>query len=410
MSWEDRFSADAGAIRASEIRELLKIITDPTILSFAGGIPDPALFPMRDIKQIRAALEAKPDLDRQAMQYSQTEGYAPLRTWISGKFSTPHIALATDNVLITNGAQQSLTLLASALIDAETAIAVADPTYLGALQVFGARRARYHTINTDCDGLILESAEDAFKQGVKLLYTIPDFQNPGGMTIPEARRRRIIELAHQYDVVVLEDVAYRALFYDNPPPPSLLELEGRHLGADQWQAKGLVIQLGTASKTLMPALRVGWTIAPRSILEKLVLLKQANDLHTSTYNQIIAHELATGILDEHVIMLRQEYRQRRDAMVGALHRYLPDGAGFSTPGGGMFVWLTLPQGMDAQVLLKKALAEEKLAFVPGAAFHGNGGGQNTLRLSFSTCAPDVIEDGMMRLSALIAREQLAIVA
>jgi len=246
------------------------------------------------------------------MQYSLTEGYLPLRTWVSERFSTPLTRLTADNVLITNGAQQSL--------------------------------------------------------------------------------------------------AYRPLYYDAPPPPSLLELEGRYLGAEKWQTEGLVIQLGTASKTLMPALRVGWSIAPPALFEKLVLLKQANDLHSSTYNQIIAHELASGILDSHVPMLRDRYRERRDAMVAALHRYLPNGASFSRPGGGMFVWLTLPQGMNSQSLLEKALAQEKLAFVPGAAFHVGGGGENTLRLSFSTCTPDVIADGMKRLSALIAEEHLTAVA
>lgn len=407
MSWERKFSADAGAIRASEIRELLKVLSDPTILSFAGGIPDSALFPLDQVKKVISALEARPDLNRQAMQYSPTEGYAPLRAWVGESFSTPQVTLEKDNVLITNGAQQSLTLLASALIDADTPIAVANPTYLGALQVFGIRRPRYVTIETDENGLTVAGLEKAFKQGVKLLYTVPDFQNPGGVTLSEDRRRRIIELAHRHDVAILEDTAYRALHYDAPPPPSLLEIEGQYLGEGQWHAKGLVIQLGTASKTLMPALRVGWTIAPRTVLDKLVLLKQANDLHTSTFNQILAHELATSILDRHILTLREVYGKRRDAMVEALHQHLPNSVRFSTPRGGMFVWLTLPDGMDSRALLEKALKEEKLAFVPGAAFHANGGGENTLRLSFSTCTPDVIADGMKRLSALIAREYLA---
>ena len=197
MSWEKRFTADAGAIKASEIRELLKVIADPTILSFAGGIPDPDLFPMDRVKQIHTDLEARPDAARQAMQYSLTEGYLPLRTWVSERFSTPLTRLTADNVLITNGAQQSLTLLAATLIDVGTPIAGANPTYLGALQVFDTRRPRYCTVETDDDGLIMENLETAFKQGVKLLYTIPDFQNPGGVTISEARRQRIVELIHQ---------------------------------------------------------------------------------------------------------------------------------------------------------------------------------------------------------------------
>jgi len=404
MRWENRFSKDAVAVDASEIRELLKVLADPRIISFAGGIPDPALFPMAEMNKIVSALESDPDIYRQAMQYSPTEGYLPLREWIAARVTTPQISLQTENVLITNGAQQSLTLLASTLIDNGDAIAVASPTYLGALQVFSGRRPRYLSIATDEDGLLPEEVERAFKQGCKFLYTIPDFQNPGGMTIPEDRRRRIVELAHQYDVPVIEDTAYRALYYDAPPPPSLLEIEGQLLGEERWQDEGLVMQLGTVSKTMMPALRVGWTIAAASLIEKLVLLKQANDLHTSTFNQIIAHELAINVLDQHVEKLREVYGQRRDAMVAALQKYLPNSTRFTVPGGGMFVWLTLPEGLDAKILLEKALPEAELAFVPGASFHTDGGGKNTIRLSFSTNSPEVIDDGMKKLSALISRE------
>lgn len=410
MSWTEKFTKDAGAIRASEIRELLKILEDPSILSFAGGIPDPAIFPMDKVKRIRQGLEDHPKLERQSMQYSQTEGYAPLRGWVAETASSKHTSFKPDNVLVTNGAQQSLTLLATSFLEEDTPLAVANPTYLGALQVFGTRRPRYVPIETDENGILIESLENAFKGGVKLLYTIPDFQNPGGMTIPLDRRLRIIELAHQYDVIILEDAAYRALYYDTPPPSSLLELEGEYLGHEQWHEKGLVIQVGTVSKTLMPGLRVGWTIAPRPILDKLVLLKQANDLHTSTVNQIIAHELATDNLEVHVELLRDVYRSRRDAMMEALNQYLPNSVRCSAPGGGMFVWLTLPKSMDTRDLLEKALSEEKIAFVPGGAFFATGGGENTLRLSFSTCCADDIQDGMKRLSALIRREQLSEVA
>ncbi len=273
MIWEDIFSNDAGAIKASEIRELLKILSNPEILSFAGDIPDPTLFPIAETTRITSRLAANGDRYRQAMQCSQTEGYQPLRRWIADRHGARHTDLSPDNVLVTNGAQQSLMLLASALIDAHQPIAVANPTYLGALQVFGTRRPHYLTVETDNDGLILESLEAAFAGGARLLYTIPDFQNPGGISQPADRRRRIIELAHHYDVVILEDVAYRELYYDAPPPPSLFELEGEFLGPGRWRDRGRVIQLGTVSKTLMPGLRVGWTIAPRPLLERLVLLK-----------------------------------------------------------------------------------------------------------------------------------------
>jgi len=406
MNWNDKFSLDAKAIQASEIRELLKILEDPSILSFAGGIPDPALFPMEEVARIRDRLEQNSAINRQSMQYSQTEGYQPLRNWVAKKFSEPNLGLTADNILITNGAQQSLTLLASAFIDAGTPIGVANPTYLGALQVFGTRRPNYISIETDEHGLIVESVKQAFEAGIKLLYTIPDFQNPGGMTIPEDRRVQIIKLAHEFDVIILEDTAYRELYYDIAPPPSFLTLESLYIGANQWHNKGLVIQLGTASKTLMPALRVGWTIAPRVILDKLVLLKQANDLHSSTLNQIITYELSANLLEDHIEKLRSVYGKRRDALVDALHQYLPNCASFNQPKGGMFVWLTLPETLDARVLLEKALSVEKIAFVPGAAFFANGGGENTLRLSFTTCNEEDIRDGMRRLSSLIQQEFL----
>ena len=404
MNWTERFSADAHAIQASEIRELLKVLADPAILSFAGGIPDANLFPLAEINRVRSIIEADPAVDRNSLQYSQTEGYAPLRDWIAASHSTPDIALAQDNVLVTNGAQQSLTLLAAALIDGGAPIAVARPTYLGALQVFETRRARFVMVETDDDGILIDSLEAAFQQGVKLLYTVPDFQNPGGMTIPEDRRRQMIALAHRYGVPILEDIAYRTLYYDAPPPPTLLSLEGAFLGEGVWQTSGLVVQIGTASKSLMPGLRVGWTVAPRDLLDKLVVLKQANDLHTSTFNQMLAYELATTILEAHTDMLRRTYRARRDAMVDTLRTHLPNSAHFSAPKGGMFVWLTLPPGLDGKALLEKALVEEKIAFVPGAAFHADGSGKNTLRLSFSTCPPAVIAEAMERLSNLIKRE------
>ena len=373
-------------------------------MSFAGGIPDPAMFPVSEIKRIRDRLEQQDDIHRQSLQYSQTEGYLPLRQWIAARHSTPETVLSADNVLVTNGAQQSLTLLAAALLNTHAPIAVANPSYLGALQVFEARRPTFIAVATDDDGLIMEDLKRAFQQGAKFLYTIPDFQNPGGMTLPLDRRRRIIELAHEYNVPILEDIAYRDLWYDNPPPPSLLEIEGQFLGKGRWADDGLVIQIGTASKTMMPALRVGWTIAPPGLFDKLAILKQANDLSSSGINQMLAFELASQHLPNHVKMLRETYALRRDAMVAALRQHLPNSVHFSAPSGGMFVWLTLPQGMDARRLLEKALDQEKLAFVPGAAFHASGGCENTLRLSFSTCPPDVIADAMQRLARLIERE------
>ena len=398
MDWAKSFSLDAAAVRGSEIRELLKVLADPRILSFAGGIPDPALFPVEETNAIQDRLKRDAAAHRNSFQYSQTEGYAPLRAWIAARAGGEEFGLGAGNTLVTNGAQQSLSLLAKALINPGDKLAVANPTYLGALQVFGSRRPEYLTVETDCDGLIPEAVEQAFKAGAKILYTIPDFQNPGGFTLSEERRHQILQLAHDYSVIVLEDTAYSALYFDAPPPPSLFELECR---GDWPEGDRLVVQLGTFSKTLMPALRVGWTLAPAGLIEKLVILKQADDLHTSTMNQIVGYELASTLLGQHVSGLRHAYGARRDAMMAALDRHMPDSVRYTRPGGGMFVWLELPEEMDGVRLLERALDEEKLAFVPGGAFHADGRGANTIRLCFSTCNAEQIDDGIRRLARLI---------
>ena len=408
MPWSNRFSKVARDIKTSEIRELLKLLADPEILSFAGGIPDPALFPLDAVKRIEAEIAADDARHRAALQYAPTEGYVPLRQWVADRAKAPDFTFEPRDVLITNGAQQGLTLLASALIDEGDAIAVAEPSYLGALQVFKTKGPKFLTVETDADGLRPEALEAVLQQGPRFLYTIPDFQNPGGMTLSAERRQRIVEMAHHHGVPVLEDTAYRALYYDAPPPPTLLEMETNMLAdagrGESWRESGLVVQLGTASKTLAPSLRIGWTLAPQPLIEKLVVLKQADDLNTSSLNQMLAHGLATTILDEHVVTLRRAYGERRDAMVEALHRNLPNDASFTAPEGGMFCWVTLPDGIDTAELLKLSVAEAKIAFVPGAAFHANGGGANTLRMSFSTCSPDDIRMGVEKLCALVRRE------
>ncbi len=403
MGWDARFSAEAGRATASEIRELLKIVSAPGVLSFAGGVPDPGLFPLDAASRIRHEIEADATLQRQAMQYAPTEGYEPLRQRIAATAIAGGPTLDPANILVTSGAQQSLTLLAAALIDPGTALAVEDPSYLGALQVFGNRGARFLTLAMDEDGLQPEALEAAFRAGAQLLYTIPDFQNPTGVTLSEERRTKLVELAHRYGVPVIEDIAYRDLYFDAPPPPSLLEIEVAGLGTDGWQRDGLVLQVGTASKVLMPALRVGWTIAPRLLIDKLVLLKQANDLHSSTVNQVIVERLTAAIQPDHTETLRRAYGGRRRAMVDALRRHMPNSARFTEPGGGMFVWVTLQEGSDARRLLETGLAEDKIAFVPGSASFANGGGENTLRLSFATCDEAEITDGMSRLGRLIGR-------
>ncbi len=397
MDWSAQLSNEAKTMQASDVSDLLRILEDPSIVSFAGGIPDQALFPIEALQDAQDALRGDPERLRRTLQYSSCEGYAPLRQWIAERQVAEGVEARADNVIITSGAQQSLALLAQALLDSGDRIAVGRPTFMGALQVFSLRQPRYCEVELDDEGLKPAALEEAFRAGARLLYVIPDFQNPSGISLSLERRQAVLRLARQYQALILEDVAYRALYYDTPPPPSLMALDGAASPLED----GCVVQVGTVSKTLMPALRVGWTIAPTPLIDKLVLLKQAQDLHTSTGNQVIAHTLSTSILDTHSETLRRVYRERRDAMVSALLRHLPNEVEISRPGGGLFVWLTLPEGSDSAALLRRSLAEEKIAFVPGAAFHADGGGANTLRLSFSTNSLEVIEDGIQRLAALL---------
>jgi 2-aminoadipate transaminase len=311
--------------------------------------------------------------------------------------------VACENVLVTTGAQQALDLIGKLLIDPGDRVVTENPTYLGALQAFNAYEARYLPLPIDDDGMRVDRLEEALRKGPKFVYVLPNFQNPAGVTLSLARRRRLVELCARYGVPVVEDDPYGQLRYSGQHEPALVRLD-RELHGDggDGRFRSGVVYVGTLSKTLAPGLRVGWVVAPEEVAVRLTQLKQGADLHSSTFAQMVAFETARGgFLDRHVRELRRVYGQRRLAMLNALERHFPPGVRWTRPDGGLFLWVSLPRLLDSQELLERAL-EAKVAFVPGAAFHPAGGGAHTMRLNFSYARPEVIEEGVRRLGLVLA--------
>ena len=402
--WADRFALRTVGLKSSTIRELLKLTARPDVISFAGGLPAPEAFPVVEIAE--AAHRVLERDGREALQYSPTEGYLPLRELIVRHMARYGIKVTPANVLITCGSQQALDLVAKLLIDAGDRVLVENPTYLGALQAFGTFQPQYLTVPLDDDGLDVDRLEQQLRAGPKFAYVLPNFQNPAGVTLSLERRLRLVELASHYGVPLLEDDPYGQLRYEGEHLPPLVVLDSQLHGGNGGSRpfRGDVMYLGTMSKTLTPGLRIGWVVAPEEVVARLVQLKQGADLHTGTFSQMVAWETARGgFLDHHVRRLRELYRARRDAMLSALERHFPPGCSWTRPLGGLFLWARLPEGMDSARLLERALAEEKVAFVPGAAFHSRGGGDNTMRLNFSYSPSDVIEEGIRRLGRAIDR-------
>ena len=326
---------------------------------------------------------------REALQYSTTEGYAPLREWIATRVGTAAAPVSPDDVLIVSGSQQGLDLLAKALVDAGDTLLVETPTYLGALQAFSLFSPNYVSVAADEDGLLPDSLDESMR-GAKFLYCLPNFQNPTGRLLPEDRRRRLAERARELDLLILEDDPYGALSYDGETPPSIRSL-----------APERTVYMGSFSKVLAPGLRLGYVIAPPALRAKLVQCKQATDLHTATLSQMAVYEvIKDGFLDSHVPTIRKLYREQCEAMLAALEHHMPEGVRWNRPRGGMFLWAELPQGMDASAVLAKAVAQN-VAFVPGAPFYAANPEIEALRLAFVTVPPARIEEGVERLAAVI---------
>ncbi|MBA4093956.1 MAG: 2-aminoadipate aminotransferase [Candidatus Accumulibacter sp.] len=381
------FSTRARELQSSAIREILKITELPEVISFAGGLPAPVTFP---VDEMRAAMtQVLTGNGREALQYSTTEGYAPLREWIARRCSTPEAPVDADQVLIVSGSQQGLDLLSKALVDPGDTVLVETPTYLGALQAFSLFGPKFIPVAADEDGLLPESMDESMR-GAKFLYCLPNFQNPTGRLLPEARRRQLAQRARDLDLLILEDDPYGALSYDGETPPSIRSL-----------APERTVYMGSFSKVLAPGLRLGYVIAPPALRAKLVQAKQATDLHTATLSQMAVYEvIKDGFLDTHIPTIRTLYRDQCQTMIDALERHMPQGVRWNRPRGGMFLWAELPRGMDASRVLAKAV-EQKVAFVPGAPFFAADPEIESLRLAFVTVPPPRIEEGVERLAAVI---------
>jgi 2-aminoadipate transaminase len=312
------------------------------------------------------------------------------------------IQVSADNILITSGSQQALDLLGKVFINRGDRLLVETPTYLGALQAWNAYGAEYITVPSDEDGIQTDNLYEAMRYGPKFMYVLPNFQNPTGTTIPLSRRLKLIEIADHFGVPIIEDDPYGQLRFEGENIPSVVALDSK-MQAQNGGYTGNVIYLSTFSKILAPGLRLAWVIAPQEVISKLVLAKQGADLHTATFNQVVAYEVSRhGFIDEHVKNIVKVYRERRDVMLESLEENMPEGVQWTHPKGGLFLWATLPETISTTEMFPKAL-EENVAFVPGESFFANGGGQNTMRLNFSMMPPDRINEGIVRLSHVIKR-------
>jgi DNA-binding transcriptional MocR family regulator len=384
-------------LRASEIREILKLTQDPEVISFAGGLPAQELFPVQQM--IEAGIKVLETEKGKALQYSTTEGYYKLRTAIAERMNNQGATNVTaEKILITSGSQQGLDLTGKVFLDEGDVILCESPTYLGAINAFKAYRPRFREVPTDEEGMIIPELERMLAEieNVKVIYVIPDFQNPSGRTWSMARRRAFMELVNRVQVPVVEDAPYTELRFEGEAMPSLKSMD----------TDGLVIYLGTFSKILFPGVRIGWLVADQPFYEKFVLVKQGADLHTSTLSQRqIWTFMQEYSIEENVARMLPVYRSRRDVMLETMERVFPEGASYSRPHGGLFFWVILPKECNSRELLRRSI-ERKVAFVPGGSFFPNGGNENTMRLNFSAMPEEKIKVGIERL-AIVIKEFLA---
>jgi 2-aminoadipate transaminase len=395
-----QFSRRIDAAESSAVREILKVTEKPEIISFAGGLPAPELFPKAQMAE--AFYRTIAEEGEKALQYSTTEGHAPLRAWIAARLQAKGIRAEADNILITSGSQQGLDLLAKVLINVGDKVLVERPTYLAALQTFSLFEANFVTVASDDEGMDVDDAERKLRENpdIKLIYLVANFQNPSGTTLSLERRRRLLALASQYGIRILEDDPYGELRYRGETIPPIKSLD----------EEGLVIYVSTFSKTITPGLRVAWLVAEPKIYAKLVIAKQATDLHTNTVSQFAVHRYLTEHdAEEHITKLRDVYGERCRVMLDALETYFPAGVRWTKPEGGMFLWVELPPHLNTANMLPDAI-QAKVAFVPGAPFFapsfGSARPQHFLRLNFSNQTPERIAEGLKKMAAVIAASEL----
>lgn len=379
-------------VRASEIRELLKFTARSEVISFAGGLPAPELFPVREIEA--AAVSALDHEGARVLQYSTTEGDPRLREIIAARMNRVRGTSRTaDEVLVTAGSQQGLDLSGKIFLDAGDVVLCESPTYIGAIQALRIFQPRFIEVPTDDDGMIIEALARrlAAEPRARVIYVVPDFQNPTGRRWSTERRRALLEAAAHHPVVVIEDSPYAELAFDGPPLPAIQSLDEH----------GQVVYLGTFSKTFCPGLRLGWVAGPKELVEKYVLVKQGADLHTSTLPQrLLQLYLDWHDFDAHIQRIRTLYHRRRNVMLEVMDRFFPPGVRYTRPQGGLFLWVELPEQLNARKLLAASLAEN-VAFVPGGAFYPNGGHEHTIRLNFSNMPEERIREGIRRLAQVI---------
>jgi 2-aminoadipate transaminase len=399
--WQDQFSERAGKMKSSIIRELLKLTEQPDVISFGGGLPSPEVFP---VKQFAQACDVVLDeLGPQSLQYGATEGYRLLREFLAAQMNRANTPVTTDNIQVTSGSQQGLDLIGRVLIDPGDRILVESPTYLGALQAWDVYGADYLTVPCDEDGILTDQLEERLKKKPKFMYVLANFQNPTGVTLALERRRRLVELAGRYHVPIIEDDPYGRLRYEGQDLPSLISLDAQMRGTSGSGYRGNVIYLGTFSKVLAPGLRLAWMVGHPDVIARVVQAKQGADLHTATFTQMVAYEVAhEGFLDQHLEIIRNVYREHRNVMLESMQKEFPKGVHWTRPQGGLFLWVTLPEGCSSTKILELAVAKEKVAFVPGTPFFPHGGGENMLRMNFSNASPDAIREGIRRLGNVFA--------
>ncbi|MBQ5948109.1 PLP-dependent aminotransferase family protein [Massilia sp. ST3] len=385
IQWQ--FSERAQQLQSSFIREILKITQRPEIISFAGGLPSPATFPVEVMKT--AYDKVLTQTGKVALQYGPTDGYGPLREWIANSLSTEGSKILPEQILMTSGSQQALDLLGKVLIDEGSRVLVETPSYLGALQAFSVYRPEFKSVDTDEHGLV-PSSIDAVAKGARLLYALPNFQNPTGRSLSVERRQELVETCARLGLPLIEDDPYGSLSYKGAPSPKMVAMNPDG-----------VIYMGSFSKVLTPGIRLGYVCAPLPLVRRLELAKQAADLHTAQLTQMVVHEVVKdGFLDQHIPTIRKLYGDQCQVMLDAMAEHFPAGVSWTKPEGGMFIWVTLPKHIDAMKLLDQSLAA-RVAFVPGAPFYANEPETNTLRLSFVTVPPERIREGIAILGKLI---------
>lgn len=392
-----QFAKRMSDIKASEIREILKVTEQEDVISFAGGLPAPELFPIEEINEVNQIVLK--EAGTKALQYTTTEGYAPLREWIANRMNS-HLGTSfdKDNILITHGSQQGLDLSGKVFLDEEDIVLSESPTYLAAISAFRAYGCKFIEIPTDEYGMDMTALESVLKEtkSVKLIYVIPTFQNPTGKTWNTERRKKLAELSTKYNVAVIEDNPYGELRF-----------EGEHLpSVKSFDTTGNILCTGSFSKIFCPGFRIGWIAGDKDIIRKYVLVKQGTDLQCNTIAQMVISEyLKRYDIDEHIGKIVEVYKKGRDVAVEYIERYFPQNIKFTYPEGGLFTWIELPEGISARDVLEKCL-EQKVAFVPGGSFFPNENRENTFRINYSNMPEDRIEKGL-RIIAKVVREYIS---